>query len=161
MLDGFLHGMSWMFYLGDCWDHGLTDTPQLGNLLKPLTAARSESTRLSFIAMVFITFISPWVIDLVLLLRLYAVFPIASTPKRIICAVFASTTCIKAARLGFCVANMVLWVHSVPQDPLASLYSSNNAGAVHSWLAKVVAACELSDHLCVHLVQVHVITPCS
>jgi hypothetical protein len=109
--------------------------------------------------MVFITFTSPWVIDLVLLLRLYAVFPIASTPKRIICAVFAFTTCIKAARLGFCVANMVLWVHSVPRDPLASFHSFNNARAVHSWLAKVVAACELSDHMCVQLVQLHVVTP--
>jgi hypothetical protein len=136
----------------------LTDNPQLGNLLKPLKALRSESTRSSFIAMVFITFTSPWVIDLVLLLRLYAVFPIASTPKRTLCAVFASTTCIKAARLGFCVANMALWVHSVPRDPLASFYSSNNARAIHSWLSKVVSACELIDHMCVQLVQLHVVT---
>jgi hypothetical protein len=124
----------------------LTDGSQFGFLLRPLAGF----PRTSFIAVAIVTFLSPWVIDLVLILRLYAVFPVATTPRRKICAVFAFTACIKMARLGFGIANAALWVPTVAQDP-STAYSPSNSHSVHSSWQKAAAACDLIDHMCVEL----------
>jgi hypothetical protein len=128
--------------------YNLTDSSQFGFLLKPLAGF----PRTSFIAVAIVTFLSPGVIDLVLILRLYAVFPMATTPRRNICAVFAFTACIKMARLGFGIANAALWVPTVPQDP-STAYSPSNSHSVHSSWQKAAAACDLIDHMCVELVS--------
>jgi hypothetical protein len=88
-------------------------------------------------------------IDLVLLLRLYAVFPAATTPRRTICVVFAFAACAKAGRLGCGIAFFTLWIPTVPQDPWAALYSSNNTRFAHSSWLKAAAACDVIDHMCV------------
>jgi hypothetical protein len=98
---------------------------------------------------------SPWVMDLVLLLRLYAVFPMATTPTRTMGAVFSFTVCVKMARLGCNVANTVQWARAaaVAQQPLATIYSPNNVRVMHSALVKVAVTFALVDHMCVELGQ--------
>jgi hypothetical protein len=129
--------------------YGLTYMSQLSFLFAPLTG----NTRSFFIAVVIITLVSPWVIDLVLLLRLYAVFPIADTPRRTTYAVFAFTLCVKAARLGCVIANAVLWAPTVTQEPWATLHSPSNVGTMRSPRSKAALACDLMDHTYVQLVQ--------
>jgi hypothetical protein len=118
--------------------------PQFTFLLRPLRGF----PRTSFIAIPIVTFSAPWVIDLVLLLRLYAVFPAAITPRRTIRAVFVFAACVKVARLGCGIVNAALWIPTVPQNPLAA-YSPGNSNFAHSLLQKGAAACDLVDHMCV------------
>jgi hypothetical protein len=147
LLDGDNHGGSPNFCLRDYFStYGLTDMPQLKALLKPL----SGSPHTAFIATPLVAFFSPWVFDLVLLLRLYAVFPIATTPKRTFWAVFAFAVSVKAARLGCGIADVVLWVPNVGPQPYTSLYSPSNSSFVHSSLLKAAATFDLVDHLCVN-----------
>jgi hypothetical protein len=108
--------------------------------------------------MIIITLTSPWVIDLVLLLRLYAVFPIATTSRRTICIVFGFTFCVKAARLGCDITNTMLWVPSVEQDPLATVYSRSSIYTMHCTLSEAAVAFDLIDHMCVQLDQANAVT---
>jgi hypothetical protein len=132
-----------------CLHTGLTKLSQLRLLLNPL----SSHSRTDFIVIPILTFVGPWVVDLVLLLRLYAVFPVATTRRRTICAVFAFTVSVKAARLGCDITQAVQWVPTVGQDPWTVLNTAANVQSAHSSLLKAALACDLIDHTCVQLVH--------
>jgi hypothetical protein len=133
----------------NAYSTGLTKLSQLRLLLNPLTS----HSRTDFIVIPILTFVSPWVVDLVLLLRLYAVFPVATTRRRTICAVFAFTVSVKAARLGCDITQAVQWVPTVGQDPWTVLKTAANVQSAHSSLLKAALACDLVDHTCVQLVH--------
>jgi hypothetical protein len=141
-LGGDNHGALPIFSLEDCLSgYGLTDIPQLTFLFSP----QGSYPRVSLISIPIVTFIVPWLVDLVLLLRLYAVFPVVTTSRRTMCAVFGPVASVKAIRLGCGIAVFTSWVPTIPPEP-TTLYSSSNMRLAHSPFWKVATACSLVDH---------------
>jgi hypothetical protein len=115
--------------------------------LNPLTT----SPRSLFISIPLVFIASNWVVDLVLLLRLYAVFPPSLTRRHTFCTVFIIAFLIKAARLTYGITNSVLWIHIVSCSPPGAAYTNLFDGYTdaHPWLMKGMYSCDLLDHLCV------------
>jgi hypothetical protein len=131
------------FSLNDCLSgHGLTDMPlQFAFLFTP----SGTYPRVSLISIPIVTFIVPWLVDLVLLLRLHAVFPVVTTSRRTIYAVFGPVASVKPIRLGCGIAVFTSWVPTIPPEP-TTLYSPSNMRLAHSLFWKVATACSLVDH---------------
>jgi hypothetical protein len=92
-----------------------------------------------------------WVVDLVLLLRLYAIFPVSTTPRRTFWGVMLLSVLLKVGRVGFCVTDFVRWARNVSGSPFADQHSSNNSRLVHSPLLKLAIICDILDHAYVSL----------
>jgi hypothetical protein len=118
-------------------------------LLNPLTT----DLRSLFISIPLVSLVSNWLVDLVLLLRLYAVFPASSTRRRTLYAVFITAFLIKAARLTLSITNSVLWIRVVQCLPSGAAYTDvfDGYSAAHPWLMKAMYSCDLMDHLCVEI----------
>ncbi|GJE97669.1 hypothetical protein PsYK624_138900 [Phanerochaete sordida] len=77
-------------------------------ILNPTAPARSTSDSIFICALL----LAPWLAELVLALRLTAVFPPSQTPKRKLAAILVFPVTIKCARLGCCIALCTMWIRS-------------------------------------------------
>lgn len=86
---------------------------QLSAILNP-TVQMNKNTNAAFVV---IYMLSPWVAELVLAVRLAAVFPPRRTPLAKLASVFAFHVIIKSVRLGCMVTFWRFWFHETEHLP--------------------------------------------
>jgi hypothetical protein len=116
--------------------------PQLGVILDPLAPVATST----FVTFPVLQTVSTWLVDLVLLLRLYAVFPYRSTPTARFAGVFAFPVVIKAARLAVIATSVAIWARSILSVADPEQLTTTNLGLTRSPLLKAEYLCEIADH---------------
>jgi hypothetical protein len=103
--------------------------------------------RPTYIAFPLLQALGTWIVDLVLLLRVFAVFPYGSTRLGVFASVFAFPVVIKITRLVLIITSITLWAQTVKSIAIGTVAGSSNADIVHSPLLKSEFVCELADHM--------------
>jgi hypothetical protein len=116
---------------------------QLGVLLDPLKQVPVST----FIAFPVLLTVSTWIVDLVLLLRLYAVFPYRSTSTPKFIAIFAFPLLIKISRIVVIATSVSIWAKSILSVANPEALATTNLGLTRSPLLKAEYLCEIGDHL--------------
>jgi hypothetical protein len=116
---------------------------QLSVLLNPLAGV----DRSIYIAFPLIQALGTWTVDIVLILRLLAVFPYSSTRTSIFAAIFAFPVTTKISRLVLIVICIVTYADTVEDIAFVTATVSSNNAIVHSPLLRAESACQLADHM--------------
>jgi hypothetical protein len=90
------------------------------------------------------------VIDSLLYLRLYAVFPLSSTPVLTFLGVFAFPVACRVSRIVVDAVALARWAPTVLAAPMTDYYATNNLPFETSPLLKAGYACELAEHAYAH-----------
>jgi hypothetical protein len=125
----------------------VTRSPDLARQLSVLFNPLAGVSRQVYIAFPLVQSLATWVVDLSLLVRLVAVFPLAATPTRKFVGVFAVPTVVKAARLSLIAMSIVQYAPTVMNvsDPTAE--TTSNFGLLSNPMLIAEYSCELIDHL--------------
>lgn len=102
--------------------------------LDPVKPAHAEAISLT-------TSFAPWFIDIVLLLRLHAIYPRSLTPRSKLLAIFSLPIVIKLARFTALVAFAVIWRRrnsAGPQNASSSLAPFPRPAITFEWSAQIV-----------------------
>jgi hypothetical protein len=116
---------------------------QLNVLFNPLEGV----SRATLIAFPLLQVLGTWIVDLALLLRVFAVFPFALTRRSLFVGIFIFPVAIKIARLVLIVASNALWASTFKGVGVMTAPTSANIGLVHSPLVKAELVCQMVDHL--------------
>jgi hypothetical protein len=92
-----------------------------------------------------------WAVDLVLLVRLLAVFPFHSTPWTIFWGIFTFPFVIKIARLVLIIVSITLFAKSGEAVPFGTGANTTTVALLHSTLLKTELICGMADHVYVVL----------
>jgi hypothetical protein len=103
--------------------------------------------RATYIAFPLLQALGTWIVDLVLLLRVFAVFPFGSTRPGIFAGVFAFPLVIKITRFVLIITSITLWARTVKSIAIGTVTTSSTVDIVHSPLLKSEFVCELADHM--------------
>lgn len=102
----------------------------------------------TYIALVVIQGLTSWTVDLTLLLRLYAVFPLSSTSKTRFIAIFSFPIAIKIARLVVTVVAAVAVASTTAANVKNGTVSvASTASLVDMSTVRIDACCALADHV--------------
>jgi hypothetical protein len=104
-------------------------------------------SRSTYITFPLIQSLATWIVDLVLLLRVLAVFPLSTTRMSIFTGIFAFPFAIKTARLVLIVTSITLWARTVKGVAIGTSAASANGGILDSPLIRAEYVCSLADHM--------------
>jgi hypothetical protein len=116
--------------------------PKTNNLNNPLEPVPKST----YILFPTLESVSTWMADLVLLLRLYAVFPYRATGRGKFSAVFAFPVLIKTARICTISTSVALSARALLNVDNPLLFATSNFGIASSPLVKAEYAFEIADH---------------
>jgi hypothetical protein len=100
-----------------------------------------------YIAFPLVQSLSTWVVDVTLLMRLLAVFPLSSTSRSKFAAILTFPILIKTARIALIVASVSIWSKTVTDVSNPELAISANAALTRSPMLAAEFFCELFDHM--------------
>jgi hypothetical protein len=106
-------------------------------------------SRFTYITFPILQAMGSWIVDLVLLLRVFVVFPFRSTRPCLFVSIFAFPATVKIARLVLIVTSILSWGRSVKDLVITTPGASANVNLVGSPLQTSELVCALADHMCV------------
>jgi len=111
-------------------------------MLSPLDSSSSSK----YISFVTLFLLSPWLIDIALVVRLLAVFPPLSTPRTKFAAIFTFPALIKLARLVMLILLACEWERGSRSLKQNNIGAGNSASWAHSPYFKAEWICQILDN---------------